>query len=84
MHSVEKREITSDNLISVLQGTVILQAMIGSDGAIQDLKVLSGSAILAAAAEQAVRQWRFKPYLHDGVSVETETKITVNFVISRL
>jgi periplasmic protein TonB len=67
-----------------LQGAVVLQALIGVDGAIQDLKVLSGPAILASAAQEAVRQWRFKPYLQNGVPVETEAKITVNFTISTL
>lgn len=67
-----------------VQGAVILQALIGADGTIQDLKVLSGPAILASAAQEAVRQWRFKPYLQNGVPVETEAKITVNFTISTL
>ena len=67
-----------------VQGAVILQALIGADGAIQDLKVLSGPSILASAAQEAVRQWRFKPYLQNGVPVETEAKITVNFTISTI
>jgi protein TonB len=67
-----------------VQGAVILQALISADGTIQDLKVLSGPAILASAAQEAVRQWRFKPYLQNGVAVETEAKITVNFTISTL
>jgi protein TonB len=67
-----------------VQGAVILQALISADGTIQDLKVLSGPAILASAAQEAVRQWRFKPYLQNGVPVETEAKITVNFTISTL
>ncbi len=67
-----------------VQGAVVLQALIGTDGAIQDLKVLTGPAILASAAQEAVRQWRFKPYLQNGVPVETEAKITVNFTISTI
>lgn len=67
-----------------VQGAVILQALISADGSIQDLKVLSGPAILASAAQEAVRQWRFKPYLQNGVPVETEAKITVNFTISTI
>lgn len=67
-----------------VQGAVVLQALIGADGSIQDLKVLSGPAILASAAQEAVRQWRFKPYLQNGVPSETEAKITVNFTISTL
>jgi len=43
---------------------------------------LSGPAILSAAAREAVKQWRFKPYLQSGSAVETEARITVNFTIS--
>jgi len=66
---------------SRVQGSVVLQAVVGADGAIVDLRVLSGPAILTAAAQQAVRQWRFKPYLQNGQPVETKAKITVNFSI---
>jgi periplasmic protein TonB len=64
-----------------VQGSVVLQAVIGADGVIENLQVLSGPAILASAAQQAVRQWRFKPYLQNGQPVETKTRITVNFSI---
>jgi TonB family protein len=64
-----------------VEGSVILQAVIGADGNIQNLRVLSGPSILAAAAQQAVRQWRFKPYLQNGQAVETKARITVNFSI---
>jgi TonB family protein len=64
-----------------VQGSVVLQALIGTDGVIQNIRVLSGPSILASAAQQAVRQWRFKPYLQDGQAVETQAKITVNFTI---
>ncbi len=65
-----------------VQGSVILQALIGRDGSIQDLHVLSGPAILANAAQEAVRQWRFKPHYLGSEAVETQAKITVNFTIS--
>jgi TonB family protein len=65
-----------------VQGAVVLQALIGKDGDIQDLHVLSGPAILSAAAREAVKQWRFRPYLQSGQAVETEARITVNFTIS--
>lgn len=64
-----------------VQGSVVLQAVVGADGVIEDLRVLSGPAILSAAAQQAVRQWRFKPVLQHGQPVETLAKITVNFSI---
>jgi len=65
-----------------VQGSVILDAYIGRDGTIQALKIVSGPTILATAAMEAVRQWRFKPYLQAGQAVETEARITVNFTIS--
>jgi periplasmic protein TonB len=64
-----------------VEGSVVLQALIGADGVIQDLRVLSGPSILAPAAQQAVRQWRFRPYLQNGQPVETKANITVNFTI---
>jgi TonB family protein len=65
-----------------VQGSVVLQALIGREGAIQDLRVLSGPVILSTAAMDAVRQWRFRPYFEAGQAVETEARITVNFTIS--
>jgi protein TonB len=65
-----------------VQGSVILVALIGKDGIIQNLRVLSGPQILAGAAQDAVRQWHFKPHLEGSEAVETEAKITVNFTIS--
>ena len=65
-----------------VQGSVILQALISRDGAIQDLHVVSGPPILASAAQEAVRQWHFKPHYMGSETVETQAKITVNFTIS--
>jgi len=65
-----------------VQGSVILQAMISRNGSIQDLRVLSGPPILASAAQEAVKQWHFKPHLQGTEPVETQTRITVNFTIS--
>ena len=65
-----------------VQGSVILQALIGRDGLIQDLRVMSGPPILAGAAEEAVKQWHFKPHYQGSEAVETQAKITVNFTIS--
>ena len=65
-----------------VQGAVSLQALISKDGTIQELQILSGPGILAAAAREAVKQWHFKPYLQNGRPVETQAKITVNFTIS--
>jgi periplasmic protein TonB len=65
-----------------VQGAVVLQALIDKTGDIQEIQVLSGPAILSAAAREAVRQWRFKPHLQSGKPVDTEARITVNFTIS--
>jgi TonB family protein len=65
-----------------VQGAVSLQALISRDGTIQELQILSGPTILAAAAREAVKQWHFKPYLQNGQPVETQARITVNFTIS--
>ena len=65
-----------------VQGSVILQALIGRDGIIQNLRVVSGPHILASAAQDAVRQWHFKPHFQGTEAVETQAKITVNFTIS--
>ena len=65
-----------------VQGAVILQALVGRDGQIQDLRVISGPPILATAAREAVKQWHFKPHYEGAQAVETQAKITVNFTIS--
>jgi TonB family protein len=63
-----------------VSGTVRLGARIGTDGRIHSLKFVSiPDADLGIAAVAAVRQWRYQPYLLNGVPVEVETEITVNF-----
>jgi len=62
-----------------LAGSVKLHAIIGKDGTVQSLSLISGQPILAAAALEAVAQWRYRPYLLNGEPVEVETFITVNF-----
>jgi len=62
-----------------IQGVVVLTAIIGKDGNIQNLQVVSGHPILAPAAIEAVKQWRYKPFLLNGQAVEVETTVTVNF-----
>jgi periplasmic protein TonB len=66
-----------------IQGAVVLRAIISKEGTIEDLRVLSGHPLLAPAALDAVRQWRYRPYLLNGEPVEVETQVTVNFVLSR-
>jgi TonB family protein len=62
-----------------VEGDVVLAAVIGKDGTVRDLKVVSGPAILVSSAMQAVRQWRYKPYLLNGQPVEVETQIKLQF-----
>lgn len=64
-----------------VQGSVLMQALIAADGVVEDLRVLSGPTILVPAAREAVRQWKFKPYLENGKPVETQARVTVNFTI---
>ncbi len=65
-----------------IQGTVVLQAVIGKDGNIQNLKVVSGHPMLAPAALEAVKQWKYKPYYLNGEPVEVDTTINVNFTLA--
>ncbi len=62
-----------------IQGTVVLQATIAKDGTIQNLRVINGPPMLQQAAFDAVRSWRYKPYLLNGEPVEVETTINVVF-----
>jgi TonB family protein len=64
-----------------LSGTVRLRAIISTDGRIRELEVTSGNPYLQAAAVAAVRQWRYRPTLLNGVPTEVETLITVNFIL---
>ena len=66
-----------------LEGAVVLMAVIGQDGTVKDVRVESGLPILAQAAIDAVKQWRYKPYLIDGEPVEVDSRITINFTLSR-
>jgi protein TonB len=62
-----------------IQGTVVLAATISRTGTIENLRVVSGPPMLALAAEEAVRTWRYLPYLLNGEPVEVETTVRVIF-----
>jgi TonB family protein len=64
---------------SKLQGRVVLQAVITEDGNVRDLKVVSGHPVLARAAQDAVAQWRYRPYLLNGKPVSMATEIKLDF-----
>ena len=65
------------------EGEVRLAAVIGRDGLIQNLRLISGHPLLAAAAMDAVKQWRYRPHLLNGEPVEVETTVIVHFTLSR-
>jgi protein TonB len=65
-----------------IQGSVVLNAIVGKDGSIQNLQVASGHPMLAEAAVRAVSQWKFRPYILDGSPVEVATQITVHFTLA--
>ena len=65
-----------------IQGVVRLNAIIGKDGTVQDLKAASGHPLLVPPALEAVRQWVYKPTLLNGNPVEVTTVVDVNFTLS--
>jgi protein TonB len=64
-----------------VSGTVVLQATISKSGTIEGLHVMSGPAMLQQAAQDAVRQWRYRPYLLNNEPVEVETTVNVIFTL---
>jgi len=62
-----------------LEGPVVLEAVVSENGRLENIKAVSGHSLLARAAIDAVRQWRYRPYLLNGKPVRMQTKITVNF-----
>jgi periplasmic protein TonB len=66
-----------------VEGTVQLQAFIGRDGRIRDLRVTSGHPLLIQAAVDAVRQWIYRPTTLNGSPVEVLTTVDVNFTLKR-
>ena len=64
-----------------VQGTVVLQAAISKDGTVETLRVASGHPFLIPPAIEAVKQWRYKPYIVNGKPRAVETEVMVNFVL---
>jgi TonB family protein len=62
-----------------LHGTVVLQAVINKQGKVDSLQLVSGDPLLAQAAAAAVKQWRYKPYSHNGEPADFQTRVTVDF-----
>jgi periplasmic protein TonB len=66
-----------------IEGIVVLMAVISKDGTVEDVRVESGLPVLAQAALEAVKQWRYRPYLLNGEAVEIDSQITINFNLSK-
>ena len=67
-----------------IQGSVVLDAIIGRDGTMQNLRVLSAdSPLLVQSAMDAVKQWVYQPTLLNGNPTEVQTTITVNFTLTQ-
>jgi protein TonB len=65
-----------------IQGSVQLRAIVSKTGTIENLTVLNGHPTLIAAAVEAVKHWRYRPYMLNGEPIEVETEITVNFTLA--
>lgn len=65
-----------------IQGTVVLKVLISKSGDVENLQLISGHPMLAPAAIEAVKQWKYQPYLLNGEPIEVETKVTVNFTLA--
>jgi TonB family protein len=66
-------------LAQKLHGAVVLQALVGRDGIVEDVKIIRGYFLLGRAAIAAVKQWKFQPYNVGGHTASTQTVITINF-----
>ena len=66
-----------------IQGTVVVRALISRTGEIDQVQIISGPAMLGPAAVDAIRQWKYGPYVLNGYPIEVETQITVNYILRR-
>jgi periplasmic protein TonB len=69
--------------IAHIEGTVVLKAIISTDGTIQELRAINGHPFLIPAAEKAVERWRYQPTLLNEEPVEVETQIEVTFILGQ-
>ena len=65
-----------------IQGSVVIAVIIGKDGNVQSERLMSGHPLLAPAAMDAVKQWKYRPYLLNGQAIEVDTQVTVNFTLA--
>jgi len=64
-----------------IKGSVIIAVVIDKNGSIESERLISGHPLLAPAAMDAVKQWKYRPYILNGNPVEVDTQITVNFTL---
>ena len=68
-------------LLTHMQGEVVMQAIIATDGSIESVRVLKGHRLLRGAATSAVKNWRYRPVVVDGHPVEVATIVSVTFTL---
>ena len=66
-----------------VQGSVVIDAKVTTSGQVEELKLVSGDPLLAPAAMDAVRKWRYTPYLLNGKPIAKETRITISFMTAQ-
>jgi TonB family protein len=66
-----------------MQGEVVMQAIVSQEGTIEDVHVIKGHRLLRSAATNAVRTWRYRPYMIGGRPVEVATTVSVDFKLAR-
>ena len=82
---IEKTSPTYPPLASQarIEGVVVLNVTISKTGDVSQIQLVSGHPMLAPAAIEAVKKWKYRPYLLNGEAVEVETQVQVNFVLAR-
>jgi TonB family protein len=70
-------------LLQRIEGSVVLQAVVGKDGRVRETKAVDGNSYLTQAALDAVRQWRYEPYTLNGEPIDMKTEITINFKLPK-
>lgn len=78
-----KPEYPEDAKKAGVEGAVVLKAIISKEGTVQDLQIMSGPEMLRKSALDAVKEWRYKPYVLNGDLTEVETTITVNYSLGK-
>jgi periplasmic protein TonB len=81
VHRVQPQYPQIARMVGV-QGAVELRAIVSKTGIIENLTIIGGPPMLVAAAVDAVKQWRYRPYMLNGEPIEVETEITVNFTLA--